>query len=354
MTSARIAEALIEGFDHHYRLFRETSAAAKDRFDAGDWAGIQDSVRERIRFYDDRVAESVVRLRDELEAETLDKETWREAKLDYIGRLVDHKRPELAETFFNSVVRRVLHKTYSRNEFIFVRSAVSTEYIASSPPTYRSYYPQETGLRATFAAIFRDFGWTRPYADLDRDVDRVMEALLQHLGGSWPQEEPNFQIQVLGSAFYRNRAAYVVGKIVNGNEQTPFVVPVLHDEGGRLALDAILLEPTSISVVFSLSQVYFLVDMDVPSGFVEFLQSLMPSEAAVGDLHLARARRAGQDAVLPRPAAPPPSLARPVRRGARRARSGDARLLPALVPVRLQGDPRRLRARQAAHEPRAR
>ena len=272
-----IAEALIEGFDRHYRLFRGTSAAAKDRFDAGDWAGIQDSVRERIRFYDDRVEESVARLRDEFAAETIDRETWAEAKLDYIGRLVDHKRPELAETFFNSVVRRVLHSTYSRNEFIFVRSAVSTEYIASSPPTYRSYYPQEAGLRTTLASVFGDFGWTRPFADLDRDVDRVMQGLLAHLGGQWPKEEPNFQVQVLSSAFYRNRAAYVVGRIVNGNEQTPFVVPVLHQDG-RLVLDALLLDPASISVVFSLSQVYFLVDMDVPSGFVEFLQSLMPAK----------------------------------------------------------------------------
>ena len=71
-----IAEALVEGFDRHYRLFRGTSAAAKDRFDAGDWAGIQDSVRERIRFYDDRVEESVARLRDEFAAETIDRETW--------------------------------------------------------------------------------------------------------------------------------------------------------------------------------------------------------------------------------------------------------------------------------------
>ena len=55
----QIAETLIDGFDRHYRLFRATSAAAKDRFDEADWAGIQRAMRERIRFYDDRVAESV-------------------------------------------------------------------------------------------------------------------------------------------------------------------------------------------------------------------------------------------------------------------------------------------------------
>ena len=61
----QIAETLIDGFDRHYRLFRATSAGAKDRFDEADWAGIQRAMRERIRFYDDRVEESVARLRDD-------------------------------------------------------------------------------------------------------------------------------------------------------------------------------------------------------------------------------------------------------------------------------------------------
>ncbi len=54
-------------------------------------------------------------------------------------------------------------------------------------------------------------------------------------------------------------------------------------------------------------------------------------EAALGAVHGGRARQAGQDALLPRPPAAPPPLARPVRRGAGDTRPGDARVLPALV-----------------------
>ena len=115
-------------------------------------------------------------------------------------------------------------------------------------------------------------------------------------------------MQVLSSAFYRNKAAYVVGKVVNGHRETPFVVPVLHDGDGRLVLDTILLDADSISTVFSLSRAYFMVDMDVPSGYVQFLRTLMPDEAAVGALHGARPGEAGQDAVLPRPPPPPAPL----------------------------------------------
>ena len=76
---------------------------------------------------------------------SLDDDTWRGAKLFYIGLLVDHKRPELAETFFNSVVTRVLRRTYVHNDFAFVRAAVSTEYIESEPADLPELLPRSAG-----------------------------------------------------------------------------------------------------------------------------------------------------------------------------------------------------------------
>ncbi len=274
----RIADVLIEGFDKHYKLFRATSSRAKQRFEAEDWVDVQRSVKERIRFYDDRVAECVDRLRAEIVDDEIDAATWQEAKLLYIGLLVDHKRPELAETFFNSVLTRILHRTYAHNDVIFVRAAISTENIESDPPIYRSYYPAEGGLRATFTRLLEDYGWSRPFADLAGDVDSVMRAILEYIGGVWPAPEPNNQVQVLDSAFYRNKAAYVVGKLLNGNDEVPFVIPVLHAGDGRLVLDTILLEPGDVRVLFSLSRAYFMVEMDVPSGYVEFLRTMMPKK----------------------------------------------------------------------------
>jgi isocitrate dehydrogenase kinase/phosphatase len=274
-----VAGVLIEGFDKHYRLFRAASAHAKEQFEAGAWADLQHAVQDRIRFYDERVKECVDRLRGTFDVESLSDETWRDAKLYYIGLLVDHNQPELAETFFNSVIKRILQRSYYDNELVFVRAAISTEYIESDPPIYRSYYPRVDGDRACLARVFADFGWSRPFADLDRDLDHVLRALEQRPGGPWRHLEPNYQIQVLSSAFYRNKAAYVFGKLVNGHDDLPFAVPVLHGADGRLELDTILLEPQQINNLFSLSRAYFLVDMEVPSGYVEFLRSLAPARA---------------------------------------------------------------------------
>src|SRR3972149_7202030 len=112
-----------------------------------------------------------MRVRREFHAGSLDDDSWQQAKLLYIGLLVNHKQPELAETFFNSVSCKILHRTYFHNAFIFFRPAVSTEYIESDPPTYRSYYPTWAGLRDTFRRMVLDFGWQRSFEDLTRDSD---------------------------------------------------------------------------------------------------------------------------------------------------------------------------------------
>ena len=53
---------MLDGFDRHYRLFREASTEAKARFEAADWHGQQRAQRERIEFYDKRVDEAAERL----------------------------------------------------------------------------------------------------------------------------------------------------------------------------------------------------------------------------------------------------------------------------------------------------
>ncbi|CAB1367764.1 bifunctional isocitrate dehydrogenase kinase/phosphatase [Denitratisoma oestradiolicum] len=273
----RIAIILIEGFNNHYRLFRECSMVAKGRYEVADWHGIQQAVRNRIQFYDDRVGETSAYLREIFGPKPIDDDTWQQAKLLYIGLLINHKQPELAETFFNSVFCRIMHRTYFHNDFIFVRPAISTEYIESIPPAYRSYYPGGQGLRETMVRIFQDFGWERPFDNLTRDVEHIYQTALTLLG-EWPRKEANLQIQVLHSPFYRNKGAYVIGKAVNGSMEYPFAIPVLHSPAGGLYLDTILLDPGLISILFSLSRAYFLVDMEVPSAYVQFLRSIMPGK----------------------------------------------------------------------------
>ncbi len=73
-----VAQALLEGFNRHYRLFRDTSAAAQQRFEQADWLGQQRAQRERIEFYDTRVDEAAERLQAEFAAGTLSMDVWQQ------------------------------------------------------------------------------------------------------------------------------------------------------------------------------------------------------------------------------------------------------------------------------------
>ncbi len=273
-----IAQALIEGFDRHYTLFRQTSAAAKQRFEQADWHGQQRAQAQRIEFYDKRVEEAAERLEREFLASLLSSETWQQVKLYYIGLLIEHHQPELAETFFNSVTTKILHRSYFKNDFIFVRPAVSTEYIENdepaATPTYRAYYPSRDTLRETLVRIVDNYQLKREFEDLGRDVEFVLGALQQQLGDV--KLRANFQIQVLASLFYRNKGAYIVGKYINGFHETPFALPILHTARAQLVIDAVLFGEDELLLLFSFARAYFMVEMEVPSAYVQFLRSLMP------------------------------------------------------------------------------
>lgn len=283
-----IARALLDGFDRHYKIFSETTAQAKRRFERSDWHGQQTAQRVRIEFYDLRVEETVARLEQDHGASTLPMEVWHQIKLFYIGLLTGHKQPELAETFFNSVTIKILHRKYYRNDFIFVRPAVSTEYIDDEDEgtggTFRAYYPTRENLRQMLKTIVESYELTVPFDDLDRDIGFVHEALLGQVGDV--RLRTNFQIQVLNSLFFRNKGAYIVGKVVNGFRSLPFAIPILHNTQSRLYIDAALFGEDDMLALFSFARAYFMVYMPVPSAYVQFLRTLMPRKPR-GELYSA-------------------------------------------------------------------
>lgn len=273
-----IAKAMMDGFNRHYRLFRAESARAKHRFESRDWPAQQRAQRDRIEFYDLRVRECLQRLVKEFKADQQPMAVWEQVKLHYIGLLVNHHQPELAETFFNSVTTKILKRAYFQNDFIFVRPAVSTEYIENDEPkalpTYRSYYPTHETMRAEVRRMIEDFDLRVPFDDLGRDAGLVLEAMRQRFDHY--KLRANFQIQALSGLFYRNKGAYVVGRIINGFQEVPFALPILHDHNGRLVIDAALFGEDDLLMLFSFARAYFMVDMEVPSAYVQFLRSLMP------------------------------------------------------------------------------
>jgi isocitrate dehydrogenase kinase/phosphatase len=271
---AAIARATLDGFNRHYALFRDCARTAKRHFEDGNWLAIAHTSQDRIDFYDRRVVETVSRLEREFGCARIDEARWEAVKTHYIALLIDHKQPECAETFFNSVSCKILHRNYFHNRCLFVRPAVSTDHIDADPPSYRSYYPRQHGLRSALIDVVLDFQLERRFANFRLDLRNILAAFRARFPRPFVLEA-NHQLQVLSSLFFRNRTAYIVGRVINGFHSYPFVVPIKHDAEGKLYVDALLLEPEQIALLFSANRAYFLVDMEVPSAYVSFLREIV-------------------------------------------------------------------------------
>lgn len=272
-----IARTILAGFDRHYGLFRYHAQLAKGRYEAGDFHAIRRLASERIAFYDQRVREALARLENEFHADELSETIWMQIKRQYVGLLRTHHQPELAETFFNSVCCRILHRSYFHNDYIFVRPAVATDYLETDPVSYRAYYPGQDGRRAALREILIDVGLACPFFDVDRDLARVDRAWAARLGNAF-MAAPDCQFQVLRSLFFRNKGAYLIGRFINDSEILPFALPLLRNSRGEVYVDTVLFGPDLIESLFNFSRAYFMVDMDVPSAYVRFLRSLMPTK----------------------------------------------------------------------------
>ena len=258
-----MARCILAGFDKHYRLFRQAARKAKTLFEKAAWPEARELARERIQMYDRRVQEAVEEVLRHFAQAAQDESLWPAIKLAYIGLLHEHKQPECAETFYNSVACEVLHRRHYHNEFIFWRPAVATDHLEGDQPTYACYYPRVDGLKQTLRNVAQSFDLANRWEDPARDLRNVVRALRAHFPRP-ARAHPDLQVQVLRALFYRNKGAYVIGRIVNGDQEVPFAVPILQNEHGELYVDTLLAGEDQLLVLFSFARAYFFVDVEVP------------------------------------------------------------------------------------------
>ncbi|MCZ6578452.1 MAG: bifunctional isocitrate dehydrogenase kinase/phosphatase [Gammaproteobacteria bacterium] len=277
-----IAQAILKGFDRHFSIFTKITKGARERFENADWQAERNASRERIKFYDIRVKDAIRDLHRLFDLDRFNSALWFDVKREYIKLIQNHHQPELAETFYNSVFCSLFHRDYFDNDYIFVRSVVSTEFIDSDQPSYHVYYPAKRGFRSSIRQVLIDAGFNLGFENLDRDVRSITQALIRHTFPRPRRAHLNFQFQVISTVFYRNKAAYIVGKCINADKEIPFSIPILNNERGAIFADTIIIGTRGLSRLFEFSYVYFMVDHPVPSSIVTFLRELMPARRKEG------------------------------------------------------------------------
>lgn len=274
--ATEIADLILKGFRRHFSLFQKITALAQQGFAQRNWLELQRISSERISYYDLRVNETLNLLQQKLTGTELNECLWQQVKQQYQQYLLFHPQAELAETFYNSVFCRLYERKYFHNQNIFVESTLSKQRLpAPIASVYESYFPAQYGLKQSIRAIFASFHLQAPFVDLERDIRLLVRTFIgQSSHGHFPVHLVRFDI--LKSLFFRNKAAYIVGRVVTPDGQQPFIIPLLHDENQGIYVDTLITDPQQMTIIFGFSRAYFMVEMTVPSALVHFLKELLP------------------------------------------------------------------------------
>jgi isocitrate dehydrogenase kinase/phosphatase len=269
----KAAEKILEGFVSYMETFNELTGYAPQYFKQKEWNALQHIQKRRLRLYKDQISATLIVLKETLKHETTAAEFWVRAKENYSWLIIERKDKELAETFFNSVFRKIYHGVKGMDERImFVREGFDTCDIHPTEDLFHSY-PSHQGLQRIIRNIINDFDFGVAYMDKEKDIQFLVHAVREVILTRYSISEDT-TTQVLKSVFYRNKAAYLIGRTKVGNKWMPFIIPFLNGPKG-VYVDTLIFDPATMSSLFGFTRSYFMVEAKIPSQLIAFLNSVI-------------------------------------------------------------------------------
>ena len=278
---SRLARTILNGFTAYFAEFENITLSARTRFENAEWRATQEASMRRIDIYKLQVLETIEVVEYIAQDRLHDLDFWAETRDLYAELVRGMTNFEIAETFYNSIFNAVFEHRWIRDDYAFVFSPQG-----DMPPVdvrrVLNQYRTKGDFKAAVANLLFDYGMSLPYEDYDREVMRVTEVMTAAVEDAGYDHRADLELHALEHHFFRNKAAYIVGRISGKGLQIPFVLPMLHtedEERSSVYLDACLLGSDIISKLFSFTRTYFMVDASIPSQYVLFLQQLMPRKA---------------------------------------------------------------------------
>lgn len=272
--SSLAANAILDAFRSYLDDFTAISRRARTHFEDRRWDRWQADAVERLAVRETVIRGLIGHLLELLGPRAHDIELWLDIKAKYSAIIAHQPDMELTETFFNSVTRRMMGTVgvNANLEYIWLGATMLPGRELSR---ICRRYPHSPATADVFRAILSDYSFAVPWADLDGDAALLGEALDRELHAAW--ESPGFEsIEMLRPVFYRNKGAYLIGRIRQRNRVLPLILPLLNNDPRGVTVDALLASENEASKVFSFTRAYFHVDADNPVEIVGFLKSLMP------------------------------------------------------------------------------
>ncbi len=232
-----IAQTILQGFDAQYGRFLEVTSGAQQRFEHADWHAVQQAMKQRIHLYDHHVGLVVEQLRCITDGKSPDAEFLLRVKEHYTHLLPDYPRFEIAESFFNSVYCRLFdHRSLSPERLFIFSSQPERRFRTIPRPLAKDFFP-DRGWEKLLHRVLTDLPLRLPWQNKPRDIGYIHAYLSETFGEAVLSRS---HLQVANELFYRNKAAWLVGKLVTPTAIVPFLLPIHRTDDGELFVDTCL------------------------------------------------------------------------------------------------------------------
>jgi isocitrate dehydrogenase kinase/phosphatase len=268
------ARELRAGFADYNARFGEITRGAQRRFETRDWQGAQNDTSERIELWERCIREMVERIERMLGAVPSDRALWSAVRDAYAAAIAGLTDQELYMTWFNTLARRFFRIRGVDAQIEFVALDIDpTDRITH--PVARHSYAVWGNLPRICQKILDDYPFRAPYAHAGLCAMRIADALSRRLA-HWG-EEPVRAVELLETVFYRERRAYLVGRVFGAEQIAPLVIALVHDAAGIRA-EAVLVEREYVAQIFGYTRSYLHADLITVGDAIVFLHTLLPNK----------------------------------------------------------------------------
>lgn len=278
-----IAQTILQGFDAQYGRFLEVTSGAQQRFEQADWHAVQQAMKNRIHLYDHHVGLVVEQLRCITNGKSTDAAFLLRVKEHYTRLLPDYPRFEIAESFFNSVYCRLFDHRSLTPERLFIFSSQPERRFRTIPRPLAKDFHSDHGWESLLMRVISDLPLRLRWQNKSRDIHYIVRHLTETLGTDNLAES---HLQVANELFYRNKAAWLVGKLITPSGTLPFLLPIHQTDDGELFIDTCLTTTAEASIVFGFARSYFMVYAPLPAALVEWLREILPGKTTA-ELYMA-------------------------------------------------------------------
>ncbi len=286
------AELILTAHRAYLSAFNALTSQAQQSFETRAWTqGALDAGR-RVQLYRDAVHATWSKIQRAYPERVSRREFWMGARHAFLERVFDDYDADVALTFFYSMMRIAFDAQDAPVEYADDGLA-ERSHVRSPQPVLHSYAAGPRQLSESILEILRSCAFRAPFEDAERDAVLVAARLLDDWRREFGLRVPR-DLQMLTPVFYRDREAYLAGKLRAPHAELPVVLALGHEAPG-IAVDAVLTGKEDMrNILFVSTRSTFMVDTSAYREVLAFLDTLAPERghpamcAVLGFTHPAR------------------------------------------------------------------